>query len=66
MVEPTDRSIPRRQGRARRGRIPATPPILLLVGPGGKPGVTAESTAAALIALARAARREAAGCAEPG
>lgn len=65
MVDSTDRRISRRQERARRDRVPTAPPILLLVGSGGAPGATGESTAAELIALARAARRDA-GRTEPG
>lgn len=66
MVEPTDRRIPRRQARARRPRVPTAPPILLLAGPGGEPGLSGESTAAELIALARAARQDAARRTETG
>jgi hypothetical protein len=61
MAEPTDRRPRRPRGRRRRDQIRTAPPILLLVGPGAEPGASGESSAAALIALARAARREAAG-----
>ncbi|WP_279604329.1 hypothetical protein [Methylobacterium sp. J-070] len=42
------------------------PSVLRLAGPGGEPGANGEMTAAELIALARAARLDAAGRAEPG
>jgi hypothetical protein len=63
MAEPTDRRPRRPRGR-RRDQIRTAPPILLLVGGAGEPGQNGEATAAALIALARAARREATGGAE--
>jgi hypothetical protein len=42
------------------------PPALRLAGTGGEPGRDGELSAAELIALARVARQDAAGRAEPG
>ena len=66
MVEPVDRRTNRRLARARRSPVRTVPSVLRLAGPGGEPGANGEMTAAELIALARAARLDAAGRAEPG
>jgi hypothetical protein len=70
MVEPTDRRTSDRR-RARRKHVRTVPPALRLAGSGGEPGRDGELSAAELIALARAARQDAArpdaaGRAEPG
>lgn len=63
MADATDRRAGRRRGRE-RDRVRTIPPGLLLVD--GGPAPDREATAAALIALARAARRKTADRAEPG
>lgn len=65
MADSGDRRSDRRHGR-KPDRIRTTPPGLMLIGGGSAPASNGELTAAELIALARAARREAADRAEPG